>query len=147
MNTVTDIADAVADELNGADAGTFGTAFTAVRRVLPKFEIADLSEVKVSVVPKSIGIEQATRSHRLCDVSVDIGIQQKVAKDVDSSIEDLMELVEDIGFYMADRQLTVSGPDGVVFVSMDNDPIYSPEHLAESLVFTSVITLTYRLLK
>jgi len=50
MALIIDIADAVATELNAAPAGTFDPAFTAVRRVLPEFELSDLAELKVSVV-------------------------------------------------------------------------------------------------
>ena len=48
MSILTDIADAVAAELN---TGEFSEQFTAIRRVLPVFEIAQLKELKVSVVP------------------------------------------------------------------------------------------------
>ena len=36
---------------------------------------------------------------------------------------------------------------GVAFVALANDPVYSTEHLADDLVFTSVLTVTYRTLK
>ena len=147
MKLTIDIADAVAAELNAAGPGTFSEDFTAVRRILPKFELADLADLKVSVVPKGIEIENATRSDRRCDISVDIGVQQKIGKDVDAEVERLCGLVEQIADYLAGRELLASGMSGVAFLSLANEPIYSTEHLADDLVFTSVLTVTYRALK
>jgi len=147
MKLTIDIADAVAAELNAAEPGTFGEDFTAQRRVLPKFELADLANLKVSVVPKGIEIENASREDRRCDISVDIGVQQKVGKDVDAEVERLCELVEQIADYLASRGLLASGMSGVAFLSIANEPVYSTEHLADDLVFTSVLTVTYRTLK
>jgi len=147
MKLTIDIADAVAAELNAAEPDTFGEEFTAQRRVLPKFELADLKDLKVSVVPKGVEIENATRDARRCDISVDIGIQQKVGKDVDAEVERLCELVEQIADYLAARGLSAAGMSGVAFVSITNEPVYSTEHLADDLVFTSVLTVTYRTLK
>ena len=147
MKLTIDIADAVAVELNTAEPGTFSEDFTAQRRVLPKFELADLKDLKVSVVPKGIEIERASRDAHRCDISVDIGVQQKVGKDVDAEVERLCGLVEQVADYLASRGLSTSGMSGVAFVALANEPIYSTEHLADDLVFTSVLTVTYRTLK
>jgi len=147
MKLTIDIADAVAAELSAAEPGTFIEDIDAQRRVLPKFELADLADLKVSVVPKGVEIENASREARRCDISVDIGIQQKVGKDVDAEVERLCELVEQIADYLAARGLAASGMSGVAFLSIANEPIYSTEHLADDLVFTSVLTVTYRALK
>ena len=147
MKLSIDIADAVGVELNAAEPGAFAEEFTAQRRVLPKFELADLEDLKVSVVPKGVEIENAARDARRCDISVDIGIQQKVGKDIDAEVERLCGLVEQIADYLAGRGLLASGMSGVRFLSIANEPIYSTEHLADDLVFTSVLTVTYRALK
>ncbi len=52
MSIATDIADAVAAELNG---GTFSQPVAAESLVLPEFELADLAELKVTV-PVSLWI-------------------------------------------------------------------------------------------
>lgn len=59
MSLITDIADAVTAELNTAPAGTFSPAFTAVRRVLPTFELPELMALQVTVVPKGVSISGA----------------------------------------------------------------------------------------
>jgi len=147
MKLTIDTADAVAAELNAAEAGTFSEEFEARRLVLPKFELADLADLKVSVVPKGVEFENASRDARRCDISVDIGVQQKVGKDIDAEVERLCGLVEQIADYLAGRRLIASGMSGVSFLSIANEPIYSTEHLADDLVFTSVLTVTYRALK
>ena len=62
MSLVIDIADAVAAELNAAPPDTFSQAFAAARMVLPEFDLEDLAELKVTVVPKAVEITGATRS-------------------------------------------------------------------------------------
>ena len=84
MALVIDIADAVVAELNAAPAGTFDPVFTAVRRVLPEFDLAELAELKVTVVPKAVEITGATRSVGQFDFQVDIGVQKKLGKDLDT---------------------------------------------------------------
>ena len=59
MALAIDIADAVVTELAG---GTFSQVFTPARRVLPQFELADLKNLQVTVVPSSVESEGASRS-------------------------------------------------------------------------------------
>jgi len=52
--------------------------------------------------------------------------------------------VEKIAAYLRGRQLQ-SFPNAA-WVRAANEPVYAPEHLADQRVFTSVLTLTYRVL-
>ncbi|HUU96240.1 MAG TPA: hypothetical protein VM487_10905 [Phycisphaerae bacterium] len=145
MPLVTQIADAVAAEINAAPQGTFNVEFEAQRMVLPSFELAELAELKVTVVPKSIEMTAASRTMSQCDVQIDIGIQKKLGKEVDAEVEPLMELVEQIAAYLRGRQL--QGFPNAAWVRAVNEPVYAADHLAEQRVFTSVLTLTYRVLR
>ncbi len=145
MSLVIDIADAVAAELNAAPPGTFEPAFTAVRRVLPEFELADLAELKVTVVPKRVEITGATRAASQYEIAVDIGIQRKCGKDLDTEVATLGALVDQIADYLRRRPLSTA--PFAAWVSLVNEPVYAPEHLAEQRVFTSVLTLTFRALR
>jgi hypothetical protein len=142
MARIIDIADAVAAELNAAPAGTFDPGFTAVRRVLPEFELSDLAELKVSVVPKVVEISGSTRSVGQFDLRVDIGVQKKLGKDLDAEVAALCGLVDAIAAYLRRRPLAAT--PHAVWVRTRNDPVYVPEHLAEQRAFTSVLTVTYR---
>ena len=145
MSLITDIADAVVAELNAAPAGTFDPPFTAQRRVLPAFELAELAELKVTVVPKAVQITGSTRSSSQYDLAVDIGVQRKLTSNSDSDVETLGTLVDQIAEYLRQRPLS-QAPYGV-WVGTANEPVYSPEHLLEQRVFTSVLTVTYRAIK
>ena len=142
MALIIDIADAVAAELNAAPAGTFDPAIAAVRRVLPEFELADLAELKASVVPKAVEINGSTRSASQFDLQVDIGVQKKLGKDLDTEVAGLCGLVEAIAGYLRRRPLAAA--PHAAWVRTQNDPVYAPEHLAEQRTFTSVLTVTYR---
>lgn len=145
MSLTIDIADVVTHELNTAPDETFLKEFTATRTVMPEYSLADLSELKVAVVPKAIDISGATRSVSQHDVSVDIGIQQKVSGDLEQCVCELSDLVQQTAEYLQKRPL--ANANYAVWVRTQNDPVYSPEHLFTKRVFTSVLTLTYRALK
>ena len=145
MSLITDIADAVVAELNAAPAGTFEPSFTAQRRVLPAFELAELKALKVTVVPKAVQITGSTRSSSQYDLAIDIGVQRKLTSDSDSDVENLGTLVDQIAEHL--RQRPLSTAPYASWMSIVNEPVYSPEHLLEQRVFTSVLTVTYRAMK
>ena len=58
---ITDIAQAVADLLNGHE---FSTAFEAERVALPEFDLADMQDLHVTVVPRQAeSTTQIGRAH------------------------------------------------------------------------------------
>lgn len=146
MSMATDIADAVTTEINAS--GLLPPSVTAKRMVLPEFELADLAEMKVAVVPKSVLITGSTRAASQYEIAIDIGIQQKLApgnKDLDTEVATLGTLVDQIADHLRKRAL--GGAPYATWVSINNEPVYAPEHLAEQRVFTSVLTVMYRALK
>lgn len=148
MSLVTDIADAVAAEINAAGPGTFDFPFTAQRKVLPAYELSELDDLKVTVVPKVVEISGSTRSASQYDITVDIGIQKKLppgSEASDEQVETLGTLVDQIAAYLRRRPLP--GAPFASWVNITNDPVYAPEHLLEKRVFTSVLTVTYRAMK
>jgi hypothetical protein len=146
MSVIVQLADAVAAELNAA---TFTPAFIAERRVLPVYNLSELTGLRVTVVPKAVEITGATRAASQHDLSVDIGVQQRVPpdSDVDAFVLELGGLVDAIADYLRRRQLTQPPGAGVSWVRTTNDPVYASEHLTEKRVFTSVLTVTYRGMK
>ncbi len=139
MSIVIDIADAVMAELN---SGTFSKAVTAVRRVLPRFELEDLIELKVSVVPRTSNISNASRSTSQHEIEIDIGIQQKV-QDINVEVPQLGLLVDEIEAFIRKRPL--ASTPWAHWTSTQNDPVYDPGHLDQHRVFTSVLSVTYKL--
>ena len=142
MSLVLDIATAVAAELNAAPAGTFDVPVQAVCSVLPVYELTQMVDLKVTVVPKGVQIDGATRATSQFDVQIDIGIQRKLGSDLEADVAELLDLVDQVAQYLRKRPLAAA--PHACWVSTANEPVYAPEHLADKRLFTSVLTLTYR---
>lgn len=145
MSLITIIADAVVTELNGAPSGTFAQAFTAARHYRPQFDLAELKTVRVSVVPKGIGITGLMRSANQHDVSIDVAVQKKVNPADAAELDGLMLLTEQIADFFRLRRLAALPQ--ALWTKTDNLPVYSPEHLEQKQVFTSVLTFTFRVVR
>ncbi len=117
MALATDIADAVAAELAG---GTFSQPIDPLRRVLPEYELSDLKDLRVTVVPASIQIEGTSRALSQHDVRIDIGIQKKLGKTIDAEVAQLCELVDEVVEFLKEPQkfaaLGARIPKGVLLV-------------------------------
>ena len=147
MATIIDIADAVAATLNAPGEPGFSQSFTAERKALPAFELADLAGLHVTVVPKAVEVTGASRSLSQHDYQIDVGVQKKFSagSELEADVAALCGLAEEIAVFLRRRPL--AGVSGAAWVRSANEPVYSPEHLAEKRLFTSVITVTYRLMK
>lgn len=137
MSTLVAIADAVTASLN---AGSFGTPFTAERLYQPAFDLADLADLKVSIVPKGVTIATASRDGSYFDCAVDVGIQKKVADDAE--IDGLVDLAEEIADHL--RMKRLDGFPQAVWLSIEHDPVVAAEHLEQQRALTSILTVTYR---
>ena len=142
MAVVTDIADAVVQELN---AGTFSTPLEAKRHYRPIFDLAEMQDLHVTVVPKGLAVERLDRSRNQHDVAIDIAVQKKCQTADNAELDPLMALVEEIADFFRLRRLTAC--PGAVWIRTENVPIYAPEHLDELRQFTSVLTLTFRVVR
>ena len=145
MSLITTIADAIVTELNGAAPGTFAQAFTAARHYRPQFDLAELKTMRVSVVPKAIGITGLMRNANQHDVSIDVAVQKKVSPTDPAELDGLMLLTEQIADFFRLRRL--SALPEALWTKTDNVPVCSPEHLEQKQVFTSVLTLTFRVVR
>jgi len=142
MALIIDIADALVTALN---AHAFGQAFTAERHYVPRFELKEMADLKVSVVPRSLVSETASRTMVREDIEIDVAVQKKLGGDVIAEGDALMQLMEEIAGHL--RATPLAGLANVVLVRIVNDPIYAPEHWDELRQFTSVLTLTYRTMR
>lgn len=139
MATITDIADAVKDELNG---NLFSQEFTAERHYLPFFDLAGMKTLRVTVMPRDIDMASGTRISTQHDYKVDVAIQKKVTTTNNAEIDMLMTFVEEIADFLTRRQL--AGQPDAIWVNVANKPVLVADHLAEYGQFTSILTLTYR---
>jgi hypothetical protein len=138
------VADAVLAELNASPVAA-EAKFQAQRHYRPVFELPQLKSVHVSVVPRGITIEPQDRASNSHDVAIDVAIQQRVQAGDQGTLDALMSLVQSIGDALRRRRL--SSMQSAVWVKTENLPIYSPEHLETKGTFTSVLTVTYRVVQ
>jgi len=140
MALIADIADAVVAELN---AGSFSVPLTAERLYRPDFELPDMKDLHVSVVPHGLEMSTAGRALSQHDVHIDLAVQKKLDAADNAEIDALMGLVEELAeFLRTKRQF-----GDAVWVRTENSPVYSQEHLGELRQFTSVLTATLRVVK
>jgi hypothetical protein len=139
MALIADIAEAVVTALNGH---TFRQPFTAQRAYRPVFDLKDMTELHVTVVPKGVELTTAGRGLAQSDLQIDIGVQKKLAAGDNAEIDSLVGLVQEIAEF-----IRATGRFGdAAWVKTENTPIYSQEHLGELRQFTSVLTLTLRVM-
>jgi hypothetical protein len=137
-----DIADALVAELN---AGSFSQPLAAARHYAPAFDLKEMTELHVSVVPKGIVIAGSDRSRNTHDVQIDLGVQKKFTTGDAAEIDPLMTLVEEIADFFRLRPLA-SFPNAH-WIKTENKPIYSQEHWDEQRQFTSILTFTFRVVR
>jgi hypothetical protein len=148
MSTIVAIADAVVDRLN---AGSFSIPVTAVRHHQPTFDLADLETLRVSVVPRSLTVTGASRRQSQFDALIDIGVQKRLAPapssagDEDAEIDALLDLVEELADNLRFERLPTV-PEAV-WVGVAQEPVVAAEHLEQHRQFTSILTVTYRVLR
>lgn len=137
MSMITQIANAVTTELNDTD---FSISFTATMTLLPVFELKDMRELKVTVVPKAQSFQRLSRDTSSREIQIDIGIQKKFSGQ--SEAEELLGLVEEIATHFDGKRLVEANI--AICVKVHNEPVYAPEHIEQYRQFTSVLTLTFK---
>ena len=140
MSTIAALADAVAAHIN---AGTFSQPVSAVRTYQPAFTLEDLADLRVSIVPRTVGIAAASRDSSMFDCVVDVGIQKKLpAAAAEAEIDALLDLAEEIADHLRLKRL----PDApeAAWAGISHEPVVSSESLEQHRVFTSVLSVTYR---
>jgi hypothetical protein len=134
------LADALVAELR---TGQFARAFVPVRRLLPVRELAELDELRVTVIPRAMESVPLARATEKRTFTIDIGVQQRVGQDVEHDAAAVMGVAEEIAEFLRNR--TLAEKKEASYVGHGIDPIYSPEHLEELRVATSVVTMRYTL--
>lgn len=142
MPLITQVAEAVVAALNAA---TFSQPIAAARSYLPRVELADLKTLKVTVVPSSVSIITASRGQTQRDVAIDVAVQKKLAHEQNADLDPLLTLAEEIAEHFRGKRLD-SFPDAA-WVKTEFKPIYAPEHIEQLRTFTSVLTLTFRVIQ
>ena len=99
----------------------------------------------MSVVPKGVTVERADRTRNQYDFNIDVAVQKKFQTGDAAELDPLMALVEEIADFFRLRRLA-EYPDAL-WMRTENVPVYAVEHLDEFRQFTSVLTLTFRVVR
>ena len=102
----------------------------------PEFELRDIEEMKVIVVPLAEEYKPISRTQHEEILKVQVGFLKRGCED---KLPELLRTVEKLGLGFLNKQLVGATCVGVAF-----NPIYSPEHLRERGQFTSVIELSFK---
>lgn len=146
-STTIRIADAVVAALNAA---ALSQPVQAARYYLPEFDLKEMETLHVSVVPAELDEEIADRSRDRAEYKIHVAVQKRVAKqeppgfDI-GAIDGLMRLVEEVDDLM--RHKPLEGFEEAHWVKTENKPIYDPKHLKEHGQFTSLLALTFRVVR
>jgi hypothetical protein len=139
MHAVVQVAQAVTDALNG---NTFSTPFTAQRLALPAFTLEEMQNLHVTVVPREIASSVLDRASDEDDIKVDVAVQKRVASAAVEDVDPMLALVQEIADFLNRQQM-----GDAIWKKTENKPVYLPEHLREKQQFTSVLTVTYKLVR
>ena len=142
MSIVNQVADGVVAAIDGA---TLSLEATPERHYQPRFELAEMDTLHVSVVPKGVTINALGRDRLQYDVQVDVAVQQRFAEGSNPELDPLMDYVEEIADLFRLKRLPGELPAS--WIRTENDPVFAPEHMQELRQFTSVLTLTYRVVR
>ena len=140
MSVISKVADAVRDELA---AGTFSIPFKAIRAFRHDQTLPEGKELLVSVVPNAVKVVPAARGVCHYDMEIYVAVSKKIDRATPETIDPLLGLVEEIIDFFRLRRLA-NYPEAM-WVSTENKPMVSTEHLENLKQFTSLVTIIYRL--
>lgn len=127
MSEVLKIAEAVASEL---------AEYNAQLVFFPEFELRELEEMRVAVVPTGTEYKIVSRNSHEEILKVSVGFLKRGCED---ELPELLKLVEGLGLGFLGKKCA-----NATCVTVAFNPIYSPDHLRERGQFTSVIELAFK---
>jgi hypothetical protein len=140
--TVIQIADSVVAEINAAE---LSKKVTATRLYVPDFDLEDMKELRVSVVPREVEYLPLDRATNKFHATIDVAVQKKFSKGDTKEIDPLVYLVEEIADYFRLKRL--NSYVAARCIKVENSVLYSTEHWTQFNQFTSLLTLTFELAK
>ena len=101
-----------------------------------------MSALHVTVVPREIASAVFDRANDEDEIKVDVGVQKRVASAAVEDVDPLLSLVQEIADFLNRKEM-----GDAMWRKTENKPVYVPEHLREKQQFTSVLTVTYRVVR
>ena len=141
---VIQLCNAVADTItaagviSGAPAGSPGTAVVAF---VPEYELAELEDAKVTVVPAAEDRQLHGRKAYEVGYAVDVAVHSRSGENADTAA--LIGAVEQLADLLASSEIDIGGQRVGRPTRVRIDPLFSPELLREKRTFLSVIRAVY----
>ena len=142
MSTVLNVADAVVAQLNTA---TLSQPVVAERLYVPNFDLQDMQDLRVTVVPRELHVRSLDRGRNNYEAEIDLAVQKKFKKGDAAEIDPLVAFVEEIADLFRLKRLA-SFP-GAIWSRTDHQVLYSQEHWDQLRQFTSLLTLSFRVMR
>lgn len=139
LSTILNIADAVVEELNGA---SLSLPLQAERMYVPNFELPDMQQLRVSVVPRELHVRALDRLRNHYEADIDLAVQQKFFRGDAAEIDPLVSLTEEIADLFRLKRLATF--PGAIWTDTNHQVLYSQEHWDQFRQFTSLLTLTFK---
>jgi hypothetical protein len=140
--TALNLADAVVDSLKTLTYG--GSQLSAVRSLFPFYELKDLSNLKITVVPREVEISNFDREASAFDYEIDVSVQKAVESPDAEEVGTLMDLAETIAKSFR-RKVYANLNNAACF--KQSITLYSSEHIQAPSVFTSIVKLSFKIIK
>lgn len=138
------LADEVVSHLNGE---TFSQSFTAVRRILPFFELKDMGTLHVSVVPATVEQSLTSRTGINELLTIQIGVQKRVDPQDNATVDPLLYFVEQIGDSLRQTEYLLIGSAKAFWRENRVDPVALRDHLESMRQFTSVLSTDWMVMR
>lgn len=107
--------------------------------LVPSFDLKNLVDLKIIVVPFALHHKMLARSMREDELLIHVGVLKKCSED---ELIDLINQVSSIGLDLLHREI-----EGAKCVNVEYSPLYSPEHFKTRRQFTGVLELTFKEVK
>jgi hypothetical protein len=110
---------------------------------LPRFEPADLDDLKIVLAPRSRTTTLASRASRQRELQIQVAIMQSATAD-SARFTELLDLTNDVEQRLALASVITGATYRATYVESSTQ-LYDVAALEQHSVFRSVITLTYRM--
>ena len=140
-------ADAVVATINASGLlAAFPGALPAVRAYLPQYDLQDMDVLHVTVVPKGIVEVIGSRDGIQYDHSVDVAVQKRSqAGGTLTDLDALTDLAQELAASF--RLARLAAFPAASWIRTEHLALYDTDHLQRLHQFTSVFTLTFRVLR
>jgi hypothetical protein len=138
--TILRIADSVTVQLN---ARAFSQTFKAERLYVPNFDLEDMKDLRVTIVPREIDLLPLDRTSNRVHGVIDIAVQKKFKRGDAEEIDPLVAFVEEIADEFRIQRLV--SYVAARCIKVETSVLYSVEHWEQLRQFTSLLTLTFEL--